>query len=97
MQTVAATAMNAHSSRGHTIFAIKLQRHKATESSEMTESSECFIVDLAGRENEKTTLATGERLIELSYINRSLFHLANCIHALGQITQAPSGTGVKRK
>lgn len=96
MQTVAATAMNAHSSRGHTIFAIKMQRSKNEGSSEMTESSECFIVDLAGRENEKTTLATGERLIELSYINRSLFHLANCIHALGQ-NSGKSGPDPKRK
>jgi len=38
--------------------------------------------DLAGRENEKTTLASGERLIELSFINRSLFHLTGCIQAL---------------
>lgn len=49
----------------------------------MYETNEVFIVDLAGRENEKTTQATGERLVELSFINKSLFHLANCIAALG--------------
>ena len=45
-------------------------------------------MDLPGRENEKTTLVTGERLVELSFINKSLFHLANCIHALGAADQA---------
>ena len=32
-------------------------------------------MELAGCEN------AGERLVELSFINKSLFHLANCIHA----------------
>ena len=46
------------------------------------------LVDLAGRENERTTLATGIRLVELSFINKSLFHLAGCIHGLAASQKA---------
>jgi hypothetical protein len=42
------------------------------------------IVDLAGRENEQTSECTGERLRELTFINRSLFQLANCVNALSK-------------
>ena len=46
-------------------------------------TSEVFFVDLAGRENERTTRVSGERLVELSFINRSLMWLSQCIYALG--------------
>ena len=101
MQTVAATAMNAQSSRAHTIFAIKVEKTQKISAGEddkkveVTETFESFIVDLAGRENERTTLATGERLVELSFINKSLFHLANCIHALGS-KGGGGGSGTNR-
>eukprot|EP00391_Amoebophrya_sp_Ameob2_P003883 CAMPEP_0179009938 /NCGR_PEP_ID=MMETSP0795-20121207/16537_1 /TAXON_ID=88552 /ORGANISM="Amoebophrya sp., Strain Ameob2" /LENGTH=1119 /DNA_ID=CAMNT_0020705165 /DNA_START=259 /DNA_END=3618 /DNA_ORIENTATION=- len=91
MKTVAATQMNAQSSRAHTIFAMKIEKEIKEGYGERHESNEVFIVDLAGRENERTTLATGERLVELSFINKSLFHLANCIHALGSSQQGQTG------
>ncbi|CAD7948238.1 unnamed protein product [Amoebophrya sp. A120] len=97
MKTVAATQMNAQSSRAHTIFAMKIEKDIKEGYGERHESSELFIVDLAGRENERTTLATGERLVELSFINKSLFHLANCIHALGSAQQASSASGKSTK
>jgi len=81
MRSIAATAVNAKSSRGHTLFKLSLERQGTDH---MVTSSQAFFVDLAGRENEKTTLVTGERLIELSFINKSLMFLAQCIDALGK-------------
>lgn len=52
-----------------------------------------YFVDLAGFENEKTTLVTGERMRELSFINTSLFELARCIQALS----APGHRKKRRK
>jgi hypothetical protein len=40
------------------------------------------VVDLAGRENEQDSECTGDRFRELTFINRSLFQLANCVNAL---------------
>lgn len=39
------------------------------------------VVDLAGRENERTTGCKGHNLAELAYINKSLFHLTNVLQA----------------
>ena len=80
-QSVAATAMNAQSSRGHTVYKLSLEKHGGSDNTVLT--SEVYFVDLAGRENERTTKVKGERLIELSFINRSLMWLSQCIHALG--------------
>lgn len=79
-QTVASTAMNSQSSRGHTVYKLSVERHGG-DNTVMT--SEVFFVDLAGRENERTTRVSGERLVELSFINRSLMWLSQCIYALG--------------
>ncbi|CAE6928635.1 unc-104 [Symbiodinium sp. CCMP2456] len=88
MKTVAATAMNAKSSRAHTIFKLMVEKRGGTDNTIVT--SEAFFVDLAGRENEKTTKAawlakvSGERLVELTFINQSLMWLASCIQALAK-------------
>ena len=50
------------------IFKLKLEKH-GSDNTIIT--SEAFFVDLAGRENEKTTKVSGERLVELTFINRS--------------------------
>merc|ERR1712061_934322 len=42
------------------------------------------VVDLAGRESEKTTGCVGQSLAELSHINKSLFHLQCVIQALAR-------------
>ncbi|CAE7824413.1 unnamed protein product [Symbiodinium sp. CCMP2592] len=60
----------------------------------------CF-ADLAGRENEKTTQVTGERFVELSFINKSLLYLSGCIQSLGQQThrrrlQTDHGSGTPK-
>ncbi|CAE8621004.1 unnamed protein product [Polarella glacialis] len=78
---MALTAMNSQSSRSHTIFKLNVEKHGGKDNTIVT--SEIFFVDLAGRENERTTKVTGERMIELSFINTSLMHLSHCIQALG--------------
>ncbi|CAE7230022.1 unc-104 [Symbiodinium sp. CCMP2592] len=80
-QSFAATAMNAQSSRGHTVYKLSLEKHGGSDNTVLT--SEVYFVDLAGRENERTTKVKGDRLVELSFINRSLMWLSQCIHALG--------------
>jgi len=88
MKTVAATAMNSKSSRGHTIFKLMLEKRGGSDKTIIT--SEAFFVDLAGRENEKNTQVTGQRFAELTFINRSLLWLSICIQALGDQTANPN-------
>merc|ERR1719230_2350395 len=75
--------MNSKSSRSHTIFTMKVEI-LCSPSDGGNRMSTMQIVDLAGRENEQTSECTGERLRELTFINRSLFQLANCVHALSK-------------
>lgn len=72
-RSISRTSMNSLSSRGHTVFQI------TTES-----GARLCIVDLAGRENERTTRCHGQLLAELGYINKSLFHLTTVIQALAR-------------
>lgn len=51
------------SSRAHTLFVLAMEKTRTDRNGTTSESNELFMVDLAGRENEKTTLATGERLV----------------------------------
>jgi len=79
MKTIAATAMNPQSSRGHTIIKLHMEKRNTDASCTV---SDCWVVDLAGRENEKTTQVSGEQFVELSFINKSLMWLAVCIKTL---------------
>mmetsp|Transcript_34115 Transcript_34115/g.79574 ORF Transcript_34115/g.79574 Transcript_34115/m.79574 type:complete len:883 (+) Transcript_34115:104-2752(+) len=88
--SVASTARNPKSSRGHVIFRLLMEKH---EEDHTVVSSELFCVDLAGRENEKTTKVTGENFVELTFINRSLMWLAQCIQALGRQARKRSSSG----
>jgi len=90
MKTVAATAMNSKSSRSHTIFRLKMEKRGGSDNAVVV--SEVFFVDLAGRENEKTTKVSGDRLVELSFINRSLMWLSQCIQTLGNVRRSSSDT-----
>lgn len=72
-RVITRTSMNAVSSRGHTIFQLS-----------NAQGNRLCIVDLAGRENERTTLCRGRSLAELGYINTSLFHLTSVIQALAR-------------
>uniref|UniRef100_H2YJV4 Kinesin-like protein 6 n=1 Tax=Ciona savignyi TaxID=51511 RepID=H2YJV4_CIOSA len=85
-RTLAATNMNATSSRAHTIVAINFaQKAKNEAGKSMTKTSIINLVDLAGSERADSTGATGDRLKEGSMINKSLLCLGNCIKALADI------------
>lgn len=90
LKHTAATAMNSQSSRGHTVFKLVIQQ--AQHDDGVSLSSEIYFADLAGHENEKTTKVTGERLLELSCINKSLMWLQSAMHALATGRGTPRAT-----
>ncbi|KAJ2771978.1 hypothetical protein IWQ56_001571, partial [Coemansia nantahalensis] len=84
-RTVAATNMNAASSRSHAVFALVVTRrtHSAEAPEQATERvSRISLVDLAGSERASATRATGVRLREGARINQSLAALGKVISAL---------------
>ena len=87
-RTTAATAMNATSSRAHTVTELRVRRSEP-DGSEI--SSRVSLVDLAGSERSDATGATGARLKEGAAINKSLSALGNCISALADGDGGKSG------
>ena len=90
---LAATKMNAESSRSHSIFSIYIETsEEAADTQEMRfRAGKLHLVDLAGSERQSKTEATGERLAEAQKINLSLSALGNVISALvdGKSTHVP--------
>lgn len=82
-RSVARTGMNSASSRGHAVFQLEFET-----------GARLCVVDLAGRESERTTLCRGAALAELGYINKSLFHLKEVIQALSKRAAGAPGTRV---
>mmetsp|Transcript_78585 Transcript_78585/g.139446 ORF Transcript_78585/g.139446 Transcript_78585/m.139446 type:complete len:674 (-) Transcript_78585:166-2187(-) len=82
----AKTSMNNKSSRSHTIFSLKVEVCNCPPDNGHRMAT-VQVVDLAGRENEQDSECTGERFRELTFINRSLFHLASCVYALSDGTR----------
>lgn len=79
-RSIAATNMNAESSRSHSVFILTLgQRNTKTESKK---ASKLILVDLAGSEKIAKTGAEGKTLKEAQHINKSLSALGNVINAL---------------
>jgi len=83
-RTVAATAMNATSSRAHTIFQIVLTQTTVDKDAGRATDRVATIslIDLAGSERADRTGASGDRLKEGCAINQSLSALGNVIFAL---------------
>jgi len=80
---VAATNMNAESSRSHLIFTIFMNlSYTRIDGSIISRSSRLHLIDLAGSERQKATKAVGERIKEAGMINKSLSTLGNVINAL---------------
>ena len=76
------TAMNAESSRSHSIFTLYLETSEIKEGQELYKAGKLNLVDLAGSERQNKTQATGIRLTEANNINLSLTALGNVISAL---------------
>ena len=82
-KNVAATDMNAGSSRSHCIFTLEIESSEMGEDGEpKVKKGKLNLVDLAGSERQKKTSATGDRLKEAKSINLSLTCLGNVISAL---------------
>ena len=78
----ARTLCNAHSSRSHAVFVLRLEGNN-----EVSGESCCgtlSMVDLAGSERVKESGSEGIRLTEAQAINKSLSNLGNVIMALNQ-------------
>lgn len=84
---VAATNMNAESSRSHLIFTIFMNLSYTQDDSIITRSSRLHLIDLAGSERQKATKAVGERIKEAGMINKSLSTLGNVINALCEMSE----------
>ena len=83
-RTVAATQMNATSSRAHTVMTISIKQISTVDGRTREVGSDMNLVDLAGSERAESTGATGDRLKEGAAINKSLSALGNVISALAE-------------
>uniref|UniRef100_A0A1I7XXJ6 Kinesin motor domain-containing protein n=1 Tax=Steinernema glaseri TaxID=37863 RepID=A0A1I7XXJ6_9BILA len=85
-RTVAATNMNAESSRSHAVFNIRMTQILTDATNEFTgeKVSKISLVDLAGSERAQKTGAMGKRLEEGGNINKSLTTLGMVISALAE-------------
>jgi hypothetical protein len=79
-RTTGSTAMNADSSRSHSIFTINVESSSGSE--HHVKVGKLNLVDLAGSERQSKTKATGDTLKEAAKINLSLSCLGNVISAL---------------
>jgi len=82
-RSVGETAMNAHSSRSHSLFQITVERSElGADGKQHIRVGKLNMVDLAGSERLSKTGATGDRLKEATKINLSLSTLCHVISAL---------------
>lgn len=87
---VAATDMNAHSSRSHAVLTLYISHKTHGDTQNISKrSSKLHLVDLAGSERLKDTNATGERMKEGNAINKSLSALGACLQSMTQSKKIP--------
>eukprot|EP00638_Chattonella_subsalsa_P022406 CAMPEP_0117857318 /NCGR_PEP_ID=MMETSP0950-20121206/1815_1 /TAXON_ID=44440 /ORGANISM="Chattonella subsalsa, Strain CCMP2191" /LENGTH=1189 /DNA_ID=CAMNT_0005706675 /DNA_START=226 /DNA_END=3795 /DNA_ORIENTATION=- len=80
-RSVGSTAMNADSSRSHSVFTMYLQARNEREGRQL--NGKLNLVDLAGSERVNKSEAKGDRLKEAVNINQSLSTLSSVFLALG--------------
>uniref|UniRef100_A0A8R1HRZ0 Kinesin-like protein n=1 Tax=Caenorhabditis japonica TaxID=281687 RepID=A0A8R1HRZ0_CAEJA len=91
-RTIAATQMNATSSRAHTIFKITFNQKSSKQGGGASmKKSEINLVDLAGSERQSAAGTEGDRLKEGIVINQSLTTLGRVIKALHDSQKANGG------
>lgn len=79
-RTVAATNMNATSSRSHAVFSLIFSQKTPGNNKTTNKVSKISLVDLAGSERANSTGASGTRLKEGANINKSLTTLGKVKH-----------------
>ena len=79
-RSVAHTAMNAHSSRSHSVFTLHLRAKHAEDN--IVLKGTLSLVDLAGSERLDRSEATGARMKETVAINKSLSSLTDVFTAI---------------
>lgn len=84
-RAVGATAVNEHSSRSHFVFMLQIVGTNEAQGTEV--HGQLNLIDLAGSERLKSSLATGDRLKETQNINKSLSALGDVIMALANKEQ----------
>lgn len=89
---VSPTAMNDRSSRSHVIVMLSHDERSGAGPECVAETSHLYLIDLAGSECLKKSLATGKAAAEAGMINKSLHALRNVITALTS-SQAQQGGG----
>ncbi|CAG0888159.1 unnamed protein product [Cyprideis torosa] len=92
---VAHTALNAVSSRSHSVFSIYVVQVPLGANGQLprdapVHSSQLSLVDLAGSQRTNRTNNQGTRLREAANINTSLMKLRQCLEALRDIQANPS-------
>ena len=94
---VAHTALNAESSRSHSVFNIRLVQapldpigEEVLQDKDKICISQLALVDLAGSERTSRTQNAGDRLKEAGNINHSLMVLRTCIEMLRENQQSNS-------